>query len=130
MFNKIEKTDQNSLKYIRLPLEMLDLDWATSADVVVYAFMLNRYNFFKGIGKSYFENIDDIALGSRQSVPTVKRTVKKLQENKFIEVTKVKSKIGFSNSYTVKDVFNTIEHIVIQKKKHKFAEELDDDDRF
>lgn len=127
MDNKNEQTTQNTLKYIRLPLEMLDLEWATSADVVVYAFMLNRHNFFKNIGKSYFENIDDIALGSRQSVATVKRTVKKLQENKFIEVTKVKSKIGFSNSYTVKDVYNTIEPIVIQKKKHKFAEELDED---
>ena len=116
MDNKNQQDNQNSLKYIRLPLEMLDLDWATSADVVVYAFMLNRHNFFKGIGKSYFENIDDIAMGSRQSVATVKRTVKKLQENKFIEVTKVKSKIGFSNSYVIKDVYNTIEPVVVQKK--------------
>ena len=127
MDNKNQQDNQNSLKYIRLPLEMLDLDWATSADVVVYAFMLNRYNFFKGIGKSYFENIDDIALGSRQSVNTVGRTIKKLQEHKFIEVAKIKSKIGNSNSYTVNDIFNTIEPLINQKKKHKFAEELDDD---
>lgn len=124
---KNQVNQQNTLKYVRLPLEMLDLEWATSADVVVYAFMLNRHNFFKNIGKSYFENIDDISLGSRQSVATVGRAVKKLQENKFIEITKVKSKIGYSNSYTVNDVFNTIEPVVKQKKKHKFAEDLDED---
>ena len=106
----------NSLNYVRFPLEMLDLPWVTSADAVVYAFMRNRYHFFLGINKTYYENIDDIALGSRQSVATVKRTVKKLQEHDFIDITKVKSKIGCSNSYVIKDVFNVLAPLVKQKK--------------
>lgn len=114
----------NSLNYVRFPLEMLDLPWVTSADAVVYAFMLNRYHFFLGINKTYYENIDDIALGSRQSVATVKRTVKKLQEHDFIDITKVKSKIGCSNSYVIKDVFNVLAPLVKQKKKLQLDEDL------
>ena len=126
MDNKNKQAEQTALKYIRLPLEMLDLEWATSADVVIYAFMLNRFNFFRKIGKDYFENIEDIAIGSRQSVATVKRTVKKLNDNHFIQITKVKSKIGFSNSYIVNDIFNTIEPVAKPKKKVKFSDELED----
>jgi len=114
----------NTLTYIRFPLEMLDLPWVTSADAVVYAFMLNRYHFFLGINKTYYENIDDIALGSRQSVATVKRTVKKLQEYNFIVVTKVKSKIGCSNTYVIKDVFSVLTPLVKNKKKVELDEDL------
>lgn len=99
------KTAQDSLRYVMLPLEMLDKEWATSADVVIYAFMLNRFMFFKQLGNPYYENIEDIAKGSRQGVATVKRCIKKLQENGYIDVSKIKVKTGHSNSYVVKDIY-------------------------
>ena len=97
------------LKYTRFPLEMLDLEWATSSDVVVYSFMLNRYSFFKGIGNEYFENIEDIAKGSRQAIATVKRAVKKLQKHDFISVRKIRVQVGCSNSYHVHDIFGVLD---------------------
>lgn len=100
----IKHTPQESLKYIRLPLEMLDNEWATSSDVVVYAFMLNRYLFFKQMNKEYYENITDIAKGSRQDTSTVKRSIKKLNQHGYISITKIKAEIGVSNNYKVHDL--------------------------
>lgn len=100
----IKQNPQEQLKYVRLPLEMLDKEWATVADVVVYAFMLNRFMFFKTKSRAYYENVSDIAKGSRQSTATVSRTIKKLQENNYITVSKIKVEVGCSNSYIVHDI--------------------------
>lgn len=111
MFNKIEKTYQNSLKYVRLPLEMLSEPWVANADIIVYAYMLNRFNFFKGLQKNYYENIKDIAEGVKQDETTVKRAIKKLKEHSYLTVSKVKVGLGVSNSYDVVDV-----HLVLDVK--------------
>jgi hypothetical protein len=95
----------DALKYVRFPMEMLSLNWATSSDAIVYAFMLNRYTFFRSIDKPYFENLEDVATGSRQSIATVKRSIKKLQINGFIDIRKIKVFVGCSNNYTVNDIF-------------------------
>jgi len=111
MFNKIEKTYQNSLKYVRLPLEMLSEPWVANADIIVYAYMLNRFNFFKGLQKNYYENIKDIAECVKQDETTVKRAIKKLKEHSYLTVSKVKVGLGVSNSYDVVDV-----HLVLDVK--------------
>ena len=106
--NETSKTLED-LAYIRFPIKMLSQEWASNADVVIYAFMLNRFIFFKNIGKGYFENIKDIALGSRQDESTVKRTIKKLSEHGYILINKVKVGVGVSNNYTVMDVHSVLD---------------------
>lgn len=100
----IKQKPQEQLKYIRLPLEMLDNEWSTSSDVVVYAFMLNRYFFFKQMHKEYYENIVDIAKGCRQDTSTVKRAIKKLALHGYISISKIKAEVGVSNNYKVHDL--------------------------
>lgn len=109
MFKKIEKTGQNALKYVRLPLEMLSEPWVANADIIVYAYMLNRFNFFKGLQKSYYENIKDIAEGVKQDETTVKRAIKKLKDHSYLTVSKVKVGLGVSNSYDVVDVHSVMD---------------------
>lgn len=99
----INNKPSQELKYIRLPIEMLGLDWITNADVIVYSFMLNRYAFFNGIHMEYFENIKQIAEGIGQGEATVKRAIKKLTEHGYIEISKKKVSLGCSNSYRVFD---------------------------
>lgn len=99
-----QNNPQETLKYAKVPFEMMDNSWVTAADAIIYTFMLNRYLFFKNLGKTYHENIEDIAKGSRQSVSSVNRTIKKLQEKNYIEVSKIKVKVGSSNSYIVHDI--------------------------
>lgn len=125
------------LKYTRFPLEMLDLDWTTSSDVIIYSFMLNRYVFFKGIGNSYFENIEDIAKGSRQAVATVNRAIKKLSKQGFISIKKIKVQVGCSNSYEVNDIFGVLDVKQVEKIKtepvHKSKQKIkfyEDEDEF
>lgn len=100
----IKHTPQEALKYVQFPMEVLDNEWATSSDAVVYAFMLNRYLFFKNIGKEYYENIVDIAKGSRQDISTVKRSIKKLSQHGYISISKIKAEVGVSNNYKVNDL--------------------------
>jgi hypothetical protein len=102
--NQLNKAVE-TLDYVRFPLKMLSQPWASNADVVVYAFMLNRFTFFKGLNKEYYENIDQIALACGQSPITVKRTLKKLQEHDYVVVGKVKAEVGVSNKYIVKDIY-------------------------
>jgi len=106
------------LSYVRFPIKMLDLDWVSNADAVIYAFMLNRFTFFKGIGKGYFENIKDIALGSRQDESTVKRTLKKLSEHGYIQINKVKVMVGVSNNYVVLDVHSVLSAPEVKQANH------------
>ena len=119
--SKIEKTDQNSLKYVRLPLEMLSETWVANADIIVYAYMLNRFSFFKGLQKKYYENIKDIAQVVKQDETTVKRAIKKLQEHSYLTVGKVKVGLGVSNSYDVVDVHSVLDvkPITVQREKPK-----------
>lgn len=119
--SKIEKTDQNSLKYVRLPLEMLSETWVANADIIVYAYMLNRFSFFKGLQKKYYENIKDIAQVVKQDETTVKRAIKKLQEHSYLTVSKVKVGLGVSNSYDVVDVHSVLDvkPITVQREKPK-----------
>lgn len=100
----IKQNPPEQLKYIRLPLEMLEKDWASNADVIVYSFMLNRYWFFKNIHREYYENMCDIAKGCKQDESTVKRAIKKLAANGYITISKIKAEIGVSNNYKVNDV--------------------------
>jgi predicted transcriptional regulator len=102
--NQLNKSVE-TLNYVRFPLKMLSQTWASNADVVVYAFMLNRFMFFKGLNKEYYENIDQIALACSQSCATVKRTLSKLAEHGHILVSKAKVGVGVSNRYIVKDIY-------------------------
>jgi predicted transcriptional regulator len=99
----------NDLTYIRLPIQMLNEPWVSNADIIVYAFMLNRFNFFKTLQKSYYENIKDIAEGSNQNESTVKRAIKKLQQHSYLTIRKVKVGLGVSNSYDIVDVYSIME---------------------
>lgn len=114
--NETSKTLED-LTYIRFPIKMLSQEWASNADVVIYAFMLNRFTFFKNIGKGYFENIKDIALGSRQDESTVKRAIKKLSEHGYISINKVKVGVGVSNNYMVMDVHSVLDAPEVKERK-------------
>jgi len=130
MFNKTEKTHQNTLKYVRLPLEMLAEPWVANADIIVYAYMLNRFNFFKALQKRYYENIRDIAEGVKQDETTVKRAIKKLKEHSYLTVSKVKVGLGVSNSYDVVDVHSVMDvkpvNAAVDKPKVKLKEDEDE----
>ena len=105
MTNNVLNKSVETLDYVRFPLKMLSQPWASNADVVVYAFMLNRFTFFKSLHKEYYENIDQIALACGQSCATVKRTLSKLAEHGHITVIKIKASVGVSNRYIVKDIY-------------------------
>jgi len=112
----IKQSSQEQLKYALFPYEILDNEWATSSDAVVYAFMLNRYLFFKSIGKEYYENMADIAKGSRQDASTVKRAIKKLSLHGYISITKIKAEVGVSNNYKVHDLHQLYNPVRAQSK--------------
>lgn len=129
---KNQLNQQNTLKYVRLPLEMLSEPWVANADIIVYAYMLNRFNFFKGLQKSYYENIKDIAEGVKQDETTVKRSIKKLKEHSYLTVSKVKVGLGVSNSYDVVDVHSVMDvkptNTAADKPKVKLKKLKEDED--
>lgn len=100
---------RTEFKYIRLPFDMLKNQWVTNADVIVYAIMLNRYDFFKKLGKSYFENTEDIAECSGQGIATVKRSIKKLSEHGHLQIAKTRITVGTSNNYVVPDIYGILD---------------------
>ena len=129
---KNQLNQQNTLKYVRLPLEMLSEPWVANADIIVYAYMLNRFSFFKGLQKSYYENIKDIAEGVKQDETTVKRSIKKLKEHSYLTVSKVKVGLGVSNSYDVVDVHSVMDvkptNTAADKPKVKLKKLKEDED--
>lgn len=98
---------KHNLKYYSFMSDILRTDWRTPSTAIVYFFMLNRYNFFKRIGKTYFETQKDIEQGSAIPERTVNKAIKALEANGYLSITKSKSKSQqFSNNvYVVFDKF-------------------------
>lgn len=86
-----------------IAFEFLDDPDFSNSHLLVYGYLLNRYNFFKSIRKQFFENISDIAAATRQSPATVKRVIKDLQDKEYLSIGKVKTITGHSNNYVVID---------------------------
>lgn len=94
----------NGLKWLASPLEMLEKGH-THTEAFIYAYMLNRYGFFKGIGGEFFENVEVIARNTGHSPATIKRALKALKDSKHIDVFAKKAQKGHSNSYVVHDLY-------------------------
>ncbi|MGY1918891.1 DUF6945 domain-containing protein [Pseudomonas tolaasii] len=69
---------------------------------VMWAWMEKRYEFFRSIGKDWFDNQDDIAMSTGCDPSTVKRFISKLTQHGYIEVERQKGR-GFirSNKYKI-----------------------------
>lgn len=96
-------TKKPSAPRVWIAFDFLDDPDFSNSHLLVYGYLLNRYNFFKSIRKQFFENISDISAATRQSPATVKRVIKDLQEKGYLQVGKVKTLTGHSNNYVVID---------------------------
>lgn len=98
--------DKSLPDYWLTPRKAFDIEGFTNADVEVYAYMLNRFVFFSNKGMLYFENQEVIAINSSQSESSVKRAIKKLEQEGLLEIKKKKLGSAVSNTYVVVDRFN------------------------
>lgn len=96
-------TKKPSAPRVWIAFDFLDDPDFSNSHLLIYGYLLNRYNFFKSLRKQFFENISDISAATRQSPATVKRIIKDLQEKGYLQVGKVKTLTGHSNNYVVID---------------------------
>lgn len=106
-------------EYWLTPRKAFDIQGFTNADVEVYSYMLNRFMFFSNKNMLYYENQDVIATNSSQSESSVKRAIKKLEQEKLLEVKKKKVGNAVSNTYVLVDRFNLYSKKLITKNKQK-----------
>lgn len=122
--------DKSKLDSFRFVAKLIDDYDAPLGYVVVYSYMLCKYSWFKSQGKFYYESQEKIAEGARLSAMTVKKAVKWLSANNFIEVSKKKGALYYNDQYVVEDkygIYSKIQNKPTQKKL--FIEELADDDQ-
>lgn len=72
------------------------------AQKIIWVHMNNRYNFFRSLGKEWFDSQEDIAFATGCDVSTVKLFIKQLVEHGYMKVERKKIR-GFvhSNSYNI-----------------------------
>lgn len=82
----------------------------TSNAKLVYTHMLDKYVFFSSQGKTYYENMQDIADELGLARKTVNDSIKTLEELKMLSVFKKNmhnsTRSIVSHSYVVLDVYN------------------------
>lgn len=78
-----------------------------SSSKVLYQYMLDRYLFFKGNGKFFFDNQDTLAEAVGLSVRSIVDIIKKFVSVGLVSKT-VKPQVGaiHSNAYIVHDIFD------------------------
>ena len=117
---------QKHVPKVWISYEFLDDPDFSNSHLLVYAYLLNRYNFFKSIRKQFFENISDISAATRQSQATVKRVIKDLQEKGYLHVGKVKTQVGHSNNYTVVDKHGISNNSQAVKQQHNMLDDIEE----
>lgn len=70
----------------------------SASEKLMWVWMKDRHDFFKGRGQSWYDNQDDIAAATGTSVATVKRWLAKLEKHGYLE----RGSRGLSNNYTIK----------------------------
>jgi hypothetical protein len=73
---------------------------------VVYSYMLCKFTWFRTQGRQYYESQEKIAEGCRVSSMTVKKAIKWLSSNGFIDVSKKKGALYYNNQYFVHDKYS------------------------
>ena len=73
---------------------------------VIYSYMFRHYQYFKTMGKEYFESQDSIAEALQVVDRTVGRKIKEMVSAGIIEVTKSRASKGYlKNVYIIHDVY-------------------------
>lgn len=100
------------LDYVRIPLKMMQSGLFKVEACLVYSYMLNRYRYFVELAKTknrlpeYHESISSIAKQVSVSESTVKRALKLLKQQEYIEYKLIRKGTSFNNTYTVYDKYN------------------------
>ena len=106
---KLEPKRENKSTWFRASHELMKRKDLTTNTKVVYMYMLDRYTFFNGQGKEYYENMQDIgdALGIQRR--TVSDCIKSLEDIGLVRVFKKKVNASersvVSHSYHVRDMY-------------------------
>lgn len=99
--------------YFVVPVQMIKLSWASPSCVLVYSYMLNKYQFFMSRGLPYYENQETIAAALNMSERTVRSSISLLAQKEFLYIYRQKVATGYSNSYRVENKFNLkFEHLL------------------
>ena len=89
--------------WIRIPTKLLCSDKVSTSAKIVYSYMLCKHQYFKSLGKTYFESQDSIAGACSLSRKTVNESISALQKLGYlVAVQKTKTSLH----YNVKDVFD------------------------
>lgn len=95
-FIKLTRTLLQATEWISLTTgESLSL---SASEKLLWVWMRDRHDFFKGAGRDWYDNQDSIAAATGTSVATVKRWLGKLEKHGYLE----RKCLGLSNSYTLK----------------------------
>jgi hypothetical protein len=106
---KLEKRQRPQNTWVRYSHELMKRKDLTANAKAVYTFMLDRYMFFNGLGKEYFENMQEIADALGMQRRTVGDSIKTLEELGMLRVFKKKvyatERSVISHSYHVRDLY-------------------------
>ncbi len=108
----MKKTKLDSWKHVAILHDKYDD--CTYSHSIVYSYMLCKYQWFKSLGKNYFESQQEIADSCRSTLPTVKLSIKWLVGKGLVQKSSQKGVKHNNNLYVIDDVFG------IYKKKEKF----------
>jgi hypothetical protein len=119
-----ESEVKNKFIYFVVPVQMIKLNWANPSCVLVYSYMLNKYQFFMSRGLPYYENQETIAEALGMSERTIRSSISLLAQKEFLYVYRQKVAAGYSNSYRVENKFNlNFEHLLSDTHYEDITEE-------
>jgi hypothetical protein len=95
-------SDKRLDSFIWIP-KIMDEEGVSFGVANVYSYMLCKYTWFNGQGKTYYETQDKISEGARTAIASTKTAIKWLSQNGFIEISKRKGGLHFNNQYVVHD---------------------------
>lgn len=72
---------------------------------IIYSYMLCRYNWFKSMGKQFFESTTEIADNCHSKDATVRLAIQWLKKEGYLDVGKKKGMLHNNNTYIVHDKF-------------------------
>jgi hypothetical protein len=89
----------------------IEVEW-THDHTILWLYMLDRYNFFKKQGGSFYDNTIQISTTTGIQPRTLTRRLKDLCDVGLVEITKIKlpHHVGYqrSNSYVVHDIVDNL----------------------